>query len=256
MRDPQDMPYAIVLKDFNDKILMDWSPKSGCTIAVKMFFRKLGLLETALSYSDWIHNYRMHVFFIEQPTYREDLTDSDYFKFKVVRNPFSRVVSSYLHTMKSKSMHAPVKKVLKKWNSNISFNQFVNFLEKTDLSSLGCDPHYGLQKKSFENSEMNFDLIIKLENFKNSIDELNSKSGANFNIEGLKSEHHIKIDNNTLNKAYDKKFSRIIKQVPSYDQFYNEDLIRRVSELYQQDLNAYNYNYSEFENNLGLVQQY
>lgn len=250
MRKPEEMPYAIVLKDEKRRVLMDWSPKAGCTIAVKMFFRQMNLLEKALEYDSWIHNYRMFVFFKEHPTQVEDLTNPDYFKFKVVRNPYSRVVSSYLHTMKNNSMHKPIKDVLKKWRANINFSQFVSFLEKIDLSNLSCDPHYGLQKKKFENNKVEFDMIIKLEEFNLRLDELNERSGSCFNIKGLTSDHHIAKQEVIVNKAYNKKFSKIINEVPNYNQFYNAELVERVTALYREDIEAYKYSYSQFQRTL------
>ena len=37
------MQEITALIDREKKVIMDWSPKSGCTIAVKMFFRQMGL---------------------------------------------------------------------------------------------------------------------------------------------------------------------------------------------------------------------
>ena len=69
----------------------------------------------------------MHVFQLEFPIHKEDLFNQDFYRFKVVRNPYSRVVSSYIHTMKWPEMHPPIKNVLKKRSANISFNQFFGF---------------------------------------------------------------------------------------------------------------------------------
>ena len=47
-----------------------FSPKAGCTFAVKWFYFQTGILEEALAYSPWPHDYRLQVLY-QQPGYRE-----------------------------------------------------------------------------------------------------------------------------------------------------------------------------------------
>ena len=238
-------PEITALTDTSRKVIIDWSPKAGCTVLIKMFFRNMGLLDEALAYNSWIHEYRMHVFSKEHPTELSDLKNPEYYKIKFVRNPYHRAVSSYMHTMRYEVMHPPVKKVLWRWNANISFKTFVNYLSKIDLHT--CDPHYSLQKKWFENELPNcYNKIIKIENLNASIRELNEQKYFGFDLEGLSSNHHH-IKNRSLTENVSRlKWSRLKENIPGYANFYTPELAQKVYKLYKEDFEAYGYAKDEY----------
>jgi hypothetical protein len=102
-----------------------------------MFFRCLGLLEAAESHSDWVHRYRTRVYYRTRglATYR-DLLDPDLVKIKVVRNPYDRAVSAYIHAMKY-----PLEEICSltgKTVPNLTFREFLELLCRLDLSI--CNP--------------------------------------------------------------------------------------------------------------------
>jgi hypothetical protein len=77
------------------------SPKVGFTYGCKWFFDHLGILEEALCYSEWIHDYRMEVF-NKSVTYQQSLKayidhPAHFTTIKLVRDPYDRAVSSYIH---------------------------------------------------------------------------------------------------------------------------------------------------------------
>jgi len=76
-----------------------WSQKSGCTTVVKWFFAQLGLLDEALAYSNWIHDYEGQVF-KKRKFYRRELADAlaagTHKVIKVTRDPMARAPSSFL----------------------------------------------------------------------------------------------------------------------------------------------------------------
>ena len=51
----------------NDKkIVADWTAKAGCTIAMKMLFTYMNVLEEALAYKHprkWVHDFRQDVYY-------------------------------------------------------------------------------------------------------------------------------------------------------------------------------------------------
>ncbi|MDQ3050325.1 MAG: sulfotransferase family protein [Bacteroidota bacterium] len=233
------------LIDTKNKIILDWSPKAGCTIMVKMFFRNMGLLEEALEYNSWIHEYRMHVFSKVHPITLDDLKSSQFYKVKFVRNPFHRAVSSYLHTMKYPVMHEPVKKALWRWNADISFKSFVNYLSKIDLHT--CDPHYSLQKKDFETDFPKcFDEIIKIENLDHAIKELNTRKGFGFDLSGLTSSHHLEKNRDLMANVAKTKWNKLKNDIPWYLNFYTPALAEKVYHLYREDFEAYSYSKDDY----------
>jgi hypothetical protein len=75
-----------------------WSQKSACTTIVKWFFLQIGVLEKALKYSSWIHDYEFAEF-KRRPGYQEDLyraLKDEKPVVKFVRDPYARSYSSYL----------------------------------------------------------------------------------------------------------------------------------------------------------------
>ena len=221
-------------------VVMDWSPKVGCTVLTKMFFRQMGLLEEALAWHSWVHEYRMHVFSKKQPTRLEDILSPANYTFKVVRNPYLRAVSAYVHTMKKEVMHAPVAGVLRTKDADISFRQFVDFLSKSDL--LTCDPHYALQKKYFEFEHPGcFKKIVHLEKLEEGIREVNAEGHQHFDLSGLTSHHHTEVTDDPGYDVSDLKWSRIANSIPPHHAFLNPELTQVLFALYRDDFEDYGY---------------
>lgn len=88
--------------------ILFWSQKSGCTTVVKWFFAQLGLLEEALAYSNWIHDYEGQVF-KNRNGYRQDLAaalrNGKHKVVKVVRDPMARAPSSFLVLAERGAVH-------------------------------------------------------------------------------------------------------------------------------------------------------
>src|SRR5437867_1147460 len=80
-------------------IILHWSHKSGCTSLVNWFFFQTGLLEKALQYNSWVHQYELEVYkrnSIYQQELRRHMLQSKKDMYKLVRNPYRRAVSSFL----------------------------------------------------------------------------------------------------------------------------------------------------------------
>ena len=233
------------LIDRNRKVIMDFSEKSGCTIGTKMFFRHMGILEKALEFSPWIHDYRIHHFYKDNPISFNDLKDDSYYKFKIVRNPFSRVISSYVRVMSDKALQKDLKRFPWSRVSDYSFAQFVNYLSKVDIRKI--DTHNGQQKKFFEYELENcFDKIVKLEDMASVINVINLKKGFNFKVDGLSSFHHNDIKKGLDVNVSNYKWPNIVHKIPQYKFFYTEELKEMVGKIFKDDIEAYQYTYEDF----------
>ena len=200
---------------------MAWSAKAGCTVAIKMFFDHMGLLNKALKYRKndkiSIHQF-MHHKFKKHPS-PKDWKNPSYFKFKVVRNPYTRAVSSYIAAINMGAFKG-------------SFAKFLDKLGRTNLKR--CNDHWKLQYTARK-----FDKIVKLEELTTGMAEINALIGSRFRTD-FDSSHHLD-KNEVVEFCGERVFRRPVKVIPQYKYFYNQLLLDKVSKLYSKDIEAYNY---------------
>jgi hypothetical protein len=242
------------IKDEKNKLIFYIHQKSGCTSFLKMIFQNLGILDLALSYdkyraqpiqknNGWPHYYRYQVYQFENKILPNDLISGEYKLIKLVRNPYSRIVSSYLHILKVN------KSLLKDYcdiNNDLSFYDFLNLIKNNNI--LNIDLHLDTQICDFEkNNLLKFDDIIKLEELNDSIIYLNNK--YNINLEYIHEKIH-KTKTNYLNKQMCGyiKYNILKDNIPSYKNFYDDNNIKKiVDKLFYDDIQYYNYDF--FNNN-------
>lgn len=149
----------------------------------------------------------------------------EYFKFAVIRNPWDRVVSnyeyarmekSYWHSSDNSTPYPPHSdySILK----DMSFEQCVNLLYKNihSLNHEGWKPQYvWISDKS---NNIIIDKFFYYENLEN--DEDFSKIIPNLD-----------------------KINLTTKKSNNYKDYYNDDLINKVSEIYKNDIKLFNFNY-------------
>lgn len=232
------------------KICLFLNEKAGCTFATSWFFFQQGLLEEALDYHFWIHNYRYDVYY-KQKIYKSTLKSilsENFTRIKLVRSPFQRAVSSYIHAIKTKYTTTEISDFLgRKVNDDekFTFEEFVEYLEKSGVEN--CNPHHRVQVEKLEKAGLlQFDKIIKLEEslpaFRQIENELGLKqSNPDLIFESIsKSRHHRKRINsdeycgNRMFKQKDAAFSQ-------YQAFYNNSLKQKIANLYTCDFEHYNY---------------
>lgn len=209
--------------DKKNKIIMGWSAKAGCTISVKMFFEHMGILDEALAFSPWVHNYRMSIFYNKFGIPQEEFQDKQYFKFKVVRNPYHRAVSSFVHYLQMSKL-------------NLSFVDFIEIIKKDNIPNGGGDIHWKKQTDKF-----NYDRIVKLENLESEIKSINSLLNTNFSPHHTSPHHHDK--ESTFNFVGKNKFTMFDKIIPEYDEFYNDEIRDSIRNLYRQDFLTFGYDF-------------
>lgn len=236
-----------MLYDPEHRVIMDWSGKSGCTIGVMMFFRHMGLLDEALQYHPWIHNYRREVFCRKYPVTVRELLSRRNVLIKVVRNPYTRIISSLRNKVRVPGKNRKIMDYLQLSSmEEITFRQFVEFLESIDLR-IRCDVHYREQVQDYELLNLRHPIICRLESLERDVGLVNERYGFEFDLAGLSSEHHAKINTEWKEFAGDTPWSEFSDGLPDYRFFFDSELQERVKLLYQKDLKAYQYQFPWLE---------
>lgn len=178
-----------------------WSPKAGCSTVLKWFLQHNGELEEALSYSPWIHNYRIDRLF-QEPGYEQlcrRAVRSDRFRvIKVIRDPAQRVVSAYLHYLRVAQQDWQGSNMLATWKTEhglgsqegCSFRQFLQFIRDIDEFGSLWDPH--LRPQYDRSWDPHVDALIPLENLAVGLAETERLCGLpHVDIQSLsESAHH------------------------------------------------------------------
>jgi len=240
----------IPVLNFNKKLAVYFSAKSGCTFTVKWFFYQIDHLNAALDFNHFVHKYRWQVYlrsdqFIKSQDNFINNKGKGYLKIKVVRNPFERAVSSYMHFLGMLEEKHPA--LNNNFNINYkkmsySFAEFLNMLK--DININNCDIHWRRQFQLVER-QFQFDHIIHLKNSKKellSIEETYNLKKT-LDIEKLAhSGHHSKKKESDGEFCGYKSFTfEIRKNRPSYKFFYNHKLEESIRTIYNLDFEKYNF---------------
>jgi len=235
----------------NFPVILFWSQKSGCSSLAKWFFFQLNLLEEALKLHPSIHYYRENVYFNNDHTNKliNALITKEKPTIKLVRNPYTRTVSSFLHLVHyhDDSMFKNLWDKLNKHNKGVSFKQFLYEIQKigTDLPSINGH----IAKQYMAGEEIWVQEIIKLENLSQSIANLENKYNmikSPINTISKSLDHKSSFVNNTFNEKNipDKLFSQqdvLNRNLPKYEKFYDAETKQLCYEIFKEDFIKYNY---------------
>ncbi|MGK0296817.1 MAG: hypothetical protein ACI9XC_000410 [Gammaproteobacteria bacterium] len=233
------------------KICLYFSAKAGCTLATKWFFYQQGLLNEALAYNAWVHEYRRFIY-NKTATYKNELNQvksSEYFRIKLVRSPYQRAVSSYIHAVMHNHINTEMTEFLARpltAEHRFSFEEFISFLEKTGVQD--CNPHNRVQALPEEQeNKLSFSYIIKIENSHAEFKEIEKKLNLkNSDFESLSESYHHRKKVPSEGYNGDKIMGRINKLFFEYESFYNKSLKDQVAKLYACDFFQYQYKIDEF----------
>ncbi|CAM3868078.1 sulfotransferase family 2 domain-containing protein [Cytobacillus oceanisediminis] len=235
--------YYVPLYNKDFPLILFWTPKSGCTTFNKWFFFQIGLIEKVPNRKGGVHGYRDHVY-RKEPVYTQGLTNSlikgNKDTYKLVRNPYRRAVSSFLHTISNQWL---ISKFNSDINKGISFKQFLYHLKDLGPAINKADRHISLQY--IEGEERFIKNYIKLEKFANQIREIESKYGLlKAPLSQLStSPHHF---SEMMNNRGEFAETVITKEkfegnFPTFKSFYNNETKRLVKEIYSKDFEVYDY---------------
>ena len=233
------------------KIGLFWTPKSGCTLAVKWFFYQTGDLDKALKYDSWIHNFRTDIFQRQDSYYRmlNKLDVNDYNFVKFTRNPYTRTVSSFFHILmlcqNTDIRMAQIKRetldLFLPQGDSLDFRSFVDILSQNINNQL-LDPHISRQYHPLEYQLVKKPLIVQIEKFEDNLAEVESKLKLNpSDIDKIFNRSHHKIKKNKTEEFVGDVIFRHTKNIPAYSQFYDEELQSKVFKIFQKDFEAYGY---------------
>jgi hypothetical protein len=222
-------------------LIIFWTPKSGCTTMVKWFFFQIGLLQRAKKCHTFVHKFRIKKF-QKQKNYRaelrKELEASKKYTVKLVRNPYRRAVSSFLHVISHKRL---MKDIGLKGEEGISFKQFLYHMKRIGVKD--SNPHVAQQY--VENEEKLIKEYIYLEKFNESIKKLEKK----YNLSNAPFKKIILSKHHKAEKMIKKgEYSDVIitkemfkSGLPTYESFYDKETQSLVAKLYEKDFLKYGY---------------
>jgi len=243
--------------DKENNILIDWSAKAGSALVASMFFEHMGLLDAAHKHNLWIHRYRTEIFQGKDrkknypfPLTPEKLLSKKVYKIKIIRNPFTRAVSSYCHTMGRK---------LGALHNFTTQDSFIDFLKNISLPNSAQDIHWSSQIRAVEKTHQGFfNKVCKLENLTEDLKSVNEDLGTSFDFESQsgksRTPHHTRRKPGSsscvsaLPHVANVPWSQFdVADVPDYKYFYNQESYDLVSKIYREDIELYKYSYEEVE---------
>jgi hypothetical protein len=237
------MFYPLVNRE--KKFIVFWNAKAGCTAVKRWYLNTIGL--------DY-KNLNPHKHLISHPTYggdprfyanRQQLFGEfrNYYKFIVCRNPWARIVSYYKNKKIQvgwKNKTWPIDIRIRDLNSeNFTFEELVKFVDKTP------DPYLEqhLKSQTSDLGGIEFHKIVKLENFSEDMGsicdllKINQRNFENTN-KNLLTTGGITCYNMKPNEFSD-------KFMPSYKNFYNDELKEIVNNKFKYDVEFFNYKFED-----------
>ena len=206
--------------DTNKKILVEVSARGGNNTVAQWF---TGNNISNFSYKNRIlTNVPLHY-----------MQDESYIKIKFVRNPYKRVVSSY------------IKPYRKKTNTK-SFFDFLKFLSSGN--NINSDIHYNVQRSSYDdmfNTICKVDDIVDVKNTFSQVFDVQSMTIINLHettklaCEDGQFIHHTDWDEKSWVDS--QSYTASNRHVPDYNGFFSAETLTLINKIYKQDIDAYDY---------------
>mmetsp|Transcript_6848 Transcript_6848/g.6952 ORF Transcript_6848/g.6952 Transcript_6848/m.6952 type:complete len:315 (+) Transcript_6848:93-1037(+) len=240
------------LIDNDRRIMMTTTPKAACTKSAMIFLESMGYVYRK-------HYTHTHIFKKEYEKQCGNgtpclLLDKSWFKFKIVRNPFDRAVSSYIELMKGESypmnnLKNPYKIIKHKGKGNISFHMLIDILlsRANGFWDFDCAFHVEKQISRLEklfwsrNEKSPYNFVFKSEDFKSGWAEISRLTNYTYTINEDMPLHIVKRRNGT-SYVGDIPFGQLVIPI-NYGLFYNDIVKEKVARLFHDDIIIYNYSF-------------
>ncbi|PEM58204.1 sulfotransferase family 2 domain-containing protein [Bacillus wiedmannii] len=236
----------------NFPLILFWSQKSGCTSLAHWFFYQINLFKQAIKYNSFIHNYENEIY-KNSSDYFIELAAALYSKekdtYKIVRNPYTRAVSSFFSLIAPPYIENPAWEPIRGFyygnsicSKPISFKIFLYYLKSqmTDLEQV--DPHFTPQYVPGEEAFVTN--YIYLENFSTEIVRLEQTYQLKTSPLHIltKSWHHQKGRAIFKGAFADADITDpLFPRLPTYDSFYDQETIQLVQDIFNKDFSTYKY---------------
>ncbi|MCA9370488.1 MAG: sulfotransferase family 2 domain-containing protein [Candidatus Peregrinibacteria bacterium] len=236
------------------KLCIVYSAKSGSLYALEWFLRQHNLYEGAHKSYSWLHRYRTNILENDEAYLNalRNVTQETHTIIRVVRDPFARAVSSFLHCIrhierKPEMLPLPLQNGL---GTTLTFRQFMHALLEIDLKT--CNAHYRVQTREVERSGVLApDILIRVEEIEEGFRTVENILGLpHMTIDHAPTSRHRNTYRSSVpgQCAADIQISRdILKHhgSPWYTDFYDQELISMVQDLYQEDFIRFGYSLSQ-----------
>lgn len=243
----------IPLYDKNFPYIFFWSHKSGSSMLIRWFFFQIGLIDKS---SHKLVQERAKFYFDEMI---DQILENRKPVIKLVRNPYTRVVSSFLAFVEQALIHKTNKNLVREWHKakryidiedGISFKQFLYFLKINGVELGHIEGH--IAQQYLKGEEEFIDKYIKIENFNKEISLIEEKNkllkSKDYLTNNLSHYHSniMKDSHNFSEKKITKKLLEDLwssKRIPTYSNFYDKETLDLVQYIFNKDINNYNYTF-------------
>ena len=253
------MPTPLINK--KKKFILFWMPKCGCTTVSWWFFKTLALENKVKSMPPddlgaKVHYYRDRIYLGKRSFKHQRLgkyyKNPRYFKFVVVRNPYWRIVGSYIGIMHGKLSDKNLYKEIeiKDEDNMISFSEFLDQLGEIDLHT--SDNHFRYQiSNDCWRDDVEVDYIVYLEDLAKGLDLVNKKFNFHIPIEKLYSRPKTAAVLNDDSELCDYSFNKLLdvfnkyNGIPHYKHFYNSEILKKIQRIYEPDISTLGYSFND-----------
>lgn len=239
-----------------------WSAKSACSSFGRVILEDAGALERHRSaapaqleenHPNFVaairkaHNKELGV---NQRTVRSWILRDDFYCFKVVREPSTRIISAFVMIMRQGVQGGPdatgVRAALARRfgisrGTLASFTQFLLWLSEIDLEK--ADIHVRPQFQTIEREYPDLlDAVVRLEHLDDDLPPVEHRLGIDIRSRVAQHySHHAPRTDIVTENVSEQPFEAYASQIPRYDCFRTPDTERLIGQLYDDDLVAYGY---------------
>ena len=219
------------------RFIVCWNAKAGCTAVKRWYLSTIGVNP------DDVNPHKFLTSVMVPSGHQIQNEFKDYYKFIVCRNPWRRIVSYYKNKKVAvwwKNKTWPIDVRDRTLNSeNFTFRQLVEYVYKTPDRFL--EQHVQSQTSNLDG--INFDKIVKLENFSLQMNDVCDKLKID-NRDFTNPNKTLETGNKTIvSDLNPKEFTD--DNMPSYECFYDENLKEMISFKFKKDIEFFNYKFED-----------